>query len=187
MACQRAFASTKQTPCPSWRCMRRFFSADSKIARQRPHWQIHRFVRIQTRIFSAKKVSMLEEDWRVRLSPEQFRILRQKGTEAPFSGEYDKFYPKAGVFVCAGCNAPLFTASSKFDSGCGWPAFFENIPGAVNRQADHSFGQLRTEITCASCGGHLGHVFQGEGYRKSPADERHCVNSISIKFKDDES
>lgn len=87
------------------------------------------------------------------------------------------------MYHCAGCDTPLFTSSTKFDSGCGWPAFFDSIPGAVNRHEDRSLGRVRTEITCAKCGGHLGHVFQGEGF-PTPTDERHCVNSISIKYKD---
>lgn len=112
---------------------------------------------------------------------EQFRILRQKGTEAPFSGEYDKHYPDEGVYTCAGCEAPLYKANQKFKSGCGWPAFFDTVPGAVTRHTDRTFGMERIEIVCSNCGGHLGHVFKGEGY-PTPTDERHCVNSISLNF-----
>jgi peptide-methionine (R)-S-oxide reductase len=112
---------------------------------------------------------------------EQFRILRQKGTEAPGSGEYDKHMPSEGVYTCAGCDAPLYKANHKFKSGCGWPAYFDNIPGAVTRHTDRTFGMERTEIVCSNCGGHLGHVFKGEGYA-TPTDERHCVNSVSMKF-----
>jgi len=122
-----------------------------------------------------------EEEWRAILSPEQFRIIRQKGTEPAGSGEYNKF-KEQGMYNCAACNTPLYVSDTKFDSGCGWPAFFEAIPGAVNRHEDNSFGMKRTEITCAACGGHLGHVFKGEGWKHTPADERHCVNSISLKF-----
>lgn len=114
-------------------------------------------------------------------STEQFRVLRQKGTEAPFSGEYDKHSPTSGAYACAGCDAPIYTAQHKFKSGCGWPAFFDAIPGAVTRHTDSTFGMERTEIVCSNCGGHLGHVFKGEGY-PTPTDERHCVNSVSIKF-----
>ncbi|THU86251.1 peptide methionine sulfoxide reductase msrB [Dendrothele bispora CBS 962.96] len=121
-----------------------------------------------------------EEEWRAVLSPEQFRILRQKGTERAGTGEYDKHY-ESGVYECAGCGTPIYKSDTKFKSGCGWPAFFDAIPGAVVRHEDHSFGMLRTEITCAACGGHLGHVFKGEGF-PTPTDERHCVNSISLKF-----
>ncbi|KAI9208814.1 methionine-R-sulfoxide reductase-like protein [Polychytrium aggregatum] len=124
-----------------------------------------------------------ESEWQAILTPEQFRILRQKGTEPPGTGKYNKHYAKEGAYCCAGCGAPLYEAKTKFDSGCGWPAFYEGIPGAINRTDDFSHGMVRTEITCAACGGHLGHVFKGERFG-NPIDERHCVNSISITFKD---
>lgn len=117
--------------------------------------------------------------------PEQFRILREKGTEPPGSGKYDKHYPDEGVYTCAGCQAPLYKAGHKFKSGCGWPAYFDCIPGAVSRHEDKTFGMLRTEIVCSNCGGHLGHVFKGEGL-PTPTDERHCVNSISLNFSPDD-
>ncbi|XP_043710505.1 peptide methionine sulfoxide reductase B5-like isoform X2 [Telopea speciosissima] len=123
-------------------------------------------------------VQKSEEEWQAILSPEQFRILRQKGTEFPGTGEYDKFFGE-GIYNCAGCGTPLYRSTTKFDSGCGWPAFFEGLPGAINRTADPD--GRRIEITCAACGGHLGHVFKGEGF-PTPTDERHCVNSISVKF-----
>lgn len=116
---------------------------------------------------------------------EQFRILRQKGTEPPGSGEFDKHYPDQGVYTCAGCGTPLYTANHKFKSGCGWPAYFDSLPGAVTRHTDSTFGMQRTEIVCSNCGGHLGHVFKGEGY-DTPTDERHCVNSVSLKFSKDD-
>ncbi|XP_052204442.1 peptide methionine sulfoxide reductase B5-like [Diospyros lotus] len=119
-----------------------------------------------------------EEEWRAILSPQQFRILRQKGTEYPGTGKYDKFF-EGGIYSCAGCGTPLYRSTTKFNSGCGWPAFYEGLPGAINRNPDPD--GMRTEITCAACGGHLGHVFKGEGFR-TPTDERHCVNSISLKF-----
>lgn len=112
---------------------------------------------------------------------EQFKVLREKGTERPFSGKYDKFFSDAGVYTCAGCDAPLYKANHKFKSGCGWPAYFDSIPGAVTRHEDSTFGMARTEIVCSNCGGHLGHVFKGEGY-PTPTDERHCVNSVSLNF-----
>merc|ERR1711939_844477 len=90
-------------------------------------------------------------------------------------------YPNKGVYNCAGCNQPIYNYDSKFKSGCGWPAFFEEIPGSVHRIEDRTFGMLRTEIVCNNCGGHLGHVFKGEGFGH-PKDERHCVNSVSVKF-----
>jgi len=126
-----------------------------------------------------------DQEWQAVLNKEQFRILREKGTEAPFTGKYDKHMPEAGVYTCAGCDAPLYTANHKFKSGCGWPAYFDNIPGAVTRHTDSTFGMQRTEITCSNCGGHLGHVFKGEGYN-TPTDERHCVNSVSLKFNEND-
>ncbi|KAB5542955.1 methionine-R-sulfoxide reductase-like protein SelR [Coniochaeta sp. 2T2.1] len=126
-------------------------------------------------------VSKSNDEWRAVLSPQQFRVLREKGTEAPGSGPYNKHYPDKGVYTCAGCDAPLYTASTKFDSGCGWPAYFDSIPGAVKRNEDRTMGMTRTEIVCANCGGHLGHVFKGEGF-STATDERHCVNSVSLKF-----
>lgn len=122
-----------------------------------------------------------ESEWQAKLTKEQFRILRGKGTEAAGTGEYDKHFPKEGTYACAGCGTPLYTAGTKFNSGCGWPAFFDAIPGAVTQHVDSSFGMKRIEITCSACGGHLGHLFKGEGYN-NPTDERACVNSVSIKF-----
>lgn len=121
------------------------------------------------------------DEWRAVLNKEQFRILREKGTEAPFTGKYDKHLPESGVYTCAGCEAPLYKANHKFKSGCGWPAYFDSIPGAVTRHEDSTLGMTRTEIVCSNCGGHLGHVFKGEGY-STPTDERHCVNSVSLNF-----
>ncbi|KAJ9175024.1 hypothetical protein P3X46_013611 [Hevea brasiliensis] len=123
-------------------------------------------------------VQKSEEEWRAILSPDQFRILRQKGTEYPGTGLYDKFFEE-GVYNCAGCGTPLYKSVTKFNSGCGWPAFYEGFPGAIACNPDPD--GMRTEITCAACGGHLGHVFKGEGF-PTPTDERHCVNSISLKF-----
>ncbi|KAG9157970.1 hypothetical protein Leryth_000137 [Lithospermum erythrorhizon] len=96
----------------------------------------------------------------------------------PNNGEYDKFF-ETGTYKCAGCGTPLYLSTTKFKFGCGWPSFYEGIPGAITRRPDRD--GIRTEITCTSCGGHLGHVFKGEGFR-TPTDERHCVNSISLKF-----
>ncbi|KAF8845248.1 peptide methionine sulfoxide reductase msrB [Paxillus ammoniavirescens] len=124
-----------------------------------------------------------ESEWRAVLSPQQFRILRQKGTEPPGTGKYEQDIGQ-GVYACAGCGTPLYNSSTKFKSGCGWPAFFDAIPGAVSRHEDRSMGMARTEITCTACGGHLGHVFKGEGF-STPTDERHCVNSISLNFQEE--
>ncbi|CAL9145142.1 unnamed protein product [Musa hybrid cultivar] len=127
---------------------------------------------------SSGPVQKSEEEWQAILSPEQFRILRLKGTEYPGTGQYDKFFAD-GIYECAGCGTPLYKSTTKFNSGCGWPAFFEGLPGAINRTPDPD--GRRIEITCAACGGHLGHVFKGERFN-TPTDERHCVNSISLKF-----
>ena len=125
-----------------------------------------------------KKNELTEEEWRKKLTPEEFHILREKGTERPFTGEYDKFY-KDGTYKCAGCGTELFTSSSKYDSGCGWPAFYEAMPEKIQESVDSSFGMTRVEITCENCGGHLGHVFN-DG--PEPSGLRYCVNSISLDF-----
>lgn len=111
------------------------------------------------------------------LTGEEEDVILHKGTERPFSGEYDDFF-KDGVFICRKCNAPLFTSKSKFDAGCGWPSFDENYPNAVLRIPDED-GE-RTEIQCANCNAHLGHVFEGEELAEK--NTRHCVNSLSIRF-----
>ncbi|KAK3174670.1 hypothetical protein OEA41_001916 [Lepraria neglecta] len=126
-------------------------------------------------------VKKSDDEWQAVLSKEQFRVIREKGTEAPYTGEYDKHMPSEGTYTCAACQAPLYRATHKFKSGCGWPAYFDSIPGAVIRHTDSTLGMERTEITCSKCGGHLGHVFKGEGF-PTPTDERHCVNSVSLNF-----
>jgi len=119
-------------------------------------------------------------EWKSVLSADEFRILRLKGTERPMTGEYNKYYPKEGFFKCAACGNPLYSAASKFDSGCGWPAFDKCYQGSVTTEVDASMGMRRVEIMCSSCGGHLGHVFEGEGFTNT--NERHCVNSVSVKY-----
>lgn len=112
-----------------------------------------------------------------KLTLEEKHIIEDKGTEAPFSGEYDNFFVD-GTFICRKCNSPLFSSKAKFDAACGWPSFDENFPDAVKRLPDPD-GQ-RTEIQCANCGAHLGHVFEGE--HMTDKNTRHCVNSLSISF-----
>ncbi|MEV0152432.1 peptide-methionine (R)-S-oxide reductase MsrB [Micromonospora sp. NPDC050686] len=129
---------------------------------------------------SESELPTTEDEWRVRLSPEEFRVLRQAGTERPWTGEYvDTKTP--GVYHCRACGAELFRSDAKFDSHCGWPSFDDAIPGAVKEIPDDTLGTRRTEIRCARCDSHLGHVFSGEGF--TPKDTRHCVNSISIRLE----
>jgi len=132
-----------------------------------------------------KKINLekSDEEWKELLSPEQFKVLRLKGTEPPGVGQF-LYNKEKGVYTCGGCGAPLFKSGAKFDSGCGWPSFFEPISeDAIIEKKDTSHGMLRTETICANCGGHLGHIFND-----GPKDKtglRYCINSISLDFKND--
>ena len=126
------------------------------------------------------KVEKSEDQWKEQLSDEQYRVLREKGTEAPHSGKYNLHFDKNGDYRCAACDARLFESDSKFESGCGWPSFDNAIEGSVEYVQDRTFGMLRTEILCANCGGHLGHIFD-DG--PTQTGQRYCVNSASIEFK----
>jgi peptide-methionine (R)-S-oxide reductase len=126
------------------------------------------------------KVTKTEAEWRAELPPDVYRVLREKGTERPFSGEYDHTFEE-GTYRCAGCGAELFTSEAKYDSGCGWPAFTAPAAdAAVDEEVDTSHGMVRTEVLCAACGGHLGHVFpDGPG----PAGLRYCINSAALRHE----
>lgn len=124
-----------------------------------------------------------EGEWKKILTPEQFSVLREKATEAPFSGEYDGLYAD-GLYACAACGQVLFESKTKFDAHCGWPSFYDAKPGAVKFHVDDALGMSRTEVTCGNCGGHLGHIFEGEGFG-TPTDKRYCINSLSLKFTPD--
>lgn len=120
-----------------------------------------------------------EEEWKKKLNPEQYHILREKGTEAPFSGKYVKFN-KSGKYVCAACGNELFSSDAKFDSSCGWPSFYDAKKGSVELIKDFSYGMYRTEVRCNKCGSHLGHIFN-DGPK--PTGKRFCINSIAMDFK----
>lgn len=124
-------------------------------------------------------VSKPEDEWRQQLSEDQYRVLREKGTEAPHTGKYNLHFEN-GEYRCAACNAKLFESNNKFESNCGWPSFDEAIEGTIEYVQDRSFGMIRTEVLCANCGGHLGHVFD-DGPTEN--GQRYCINSASIEFK----
>ena len=125
-----------------------------------------------------------EDEWRVRLNPAEFRVLRQAGTEPAWRGEYTDTKTK-GVYRCRACGAQLFSSDTKFDSHCGWPSFDEALPGTIRYIEDRSAGMVRTEVRCARCDSHLGHRFDGE--HMTPKDARYCINSISLTLEPDNS
>ena len=130
------------------------------------------------------KVVKTDEQWRTELNSEEYRVLREAGTEAPFIGEYTDTETN-GIYACRACGAELFRSDAKFHSGCGWPSFFTPLAAeTVTEIKDISHGMVRTEIRCAACDSHLGHVFEGEGYG-TPTDLRYCINSISMKLISD--
>lgn len=127
-------------------------------------------------------VEKTDEQWRAELSPEEYAVLRQAGTERPFTGEYVDT-KAVGVYRCRACQQELFRSDTKFESHCGWPSFYQpTSDDAVDLIEDRALGMVRTEARCANCGSHLGHVFRGEGY-DIPTDERWCINSISVTLE----
>ena len=128
------------------------------------------------------KVQKTEAEWRAELDPGQYHVLREKGTEAAFSGEYDNVF-EPGTYRCAGCGTELFRSETKYDSGCGWPAFYAPASEqAIDEETDATHGMIRTEVTCSNCGGHLGHVFP-DGPR--PTGLRYCINSAALNLEEE--
>jgi peptide-methionine (R)-S-oxide reductase len=127
-----------------------------------------------------EKIIKSDEQWRLELDPESYYVLRERGTERPFTGKYDHFFEE-GTYVCKACGTPLFSSQNKFDSGCGWPSYYDAIAkGVIETKTDYSHGMTRTEIMCTKCGSHIGHVFE-DG--PNPTGLRYCVNSLSLDFK----
>lgn len=128
----------------------------------------------------SEKVVRSDDEWKSLLSPEQYRVLRQKGTERPFVNKYDEHF-ETGTYSCAACGQVLFASKAKFNSGCGWPAFYAAEAGdRVTLTADVSHGMVRTEVTCSKCDSHLGHIF--DDAPQTPTGQRYCINSVSLKF-----
>jgi peptide-methionine (R)-S-oxide reductase len=129
------------------------------------------------------KIEKTDEEWRRSLTPEEYRVLREKGTEHPFTGEYERSKEK-GTYLCAGCGNPLFSSETKFESGSGWPSFYQPLSGeSIATEEDDSHFMERTEVLCNRCGGHLGHVFD-DGPK--PTGQRYCLNSVALKLQKDE-
>ncbi len=126
------------------------------------------------------EVTKTDAEWKAQLTPEQYHVVREKGTERPFTGKYDKFFEN-GVYNCVACGEHLFTSNTKFDAGCGWPSFYQAIDdGKIVEKKDTSYGMIRTEVMCGKCGAHLGHVFD-DG--PNPTGLRYCINSVSLDFE----
>jgi peptide-methionine (R)-S-oxide reductase len=139
---------------------------------------------VSTQQLPPAKVAKSDEEWRAQLSAEEYEVLRKAGTERAFTGEYTDNH-RVGVYRCRACGAELFRSDHKFDSHCGWPSFFIPLAGErVIEREDRGWGMTRTEVLCANCHSHLGHVFAGEGY-ETPTDLRYCINSISLTFDED--
>ena len=153
---------------------------ESKAQKNQSTKQSTKSVTMETKNNDTTKVEKTEEEWKQFLTPEQYHILREKGTESAFTGKLLK-NKDTGIYTCAACGNELFTSDMKFDSHCGWPSFDKEIAGGkIKTHTDSSFGMVRTEITCAKCGGHLGHLFD-DG--PTETGMRYCVNSVSIDFK----
>lgn len=137
-------------------------------------------------ITPTEKVEKTDAEWKAQLTPEQYRVARKSGTEAPNGKVYKQFKAQgAGTYFCIGCGAELFSSKEKFDSRCGWPSFYDPAKAKnVTTKADYSAGSVRTEVNCAKCDAHLGHVFKGEGFN-TPTDKRYCINGIVLKFVPD--
>jgi peptide-methionine (R)-S-oxide reductase len=134
-----------------------------------------------TKDLPAAPVTKTDAEWRAQLEPEEYAVLREAGTERAYTGEYTDNH-RIGVYRCRACGSELFRSTEKFDSHCGWPSFFSPLAGdRIIERTDRSWGMSRTEVLCANCHSHLGHVFEGEGY-DTPTDLRYCINSISLTF-----
>jgi peptide-methionine (R)-S-oxide reductase len=134
----------------------------------------------ENKLIEVERISLSEAEWRKRLTPAQYEVLRRHGTERPFTGAYCEKPKQRGIYTCAGCGADLFVVDAKFESGTGWPSFYEPVhPNNIGTTLDRSYGMVRTEVHCARCGGHLGHVFP-DG--PPPTGLRYCINSIALQF-----